>query len=150
MLTTMEVKAISADDVHNITGIKDADFSTKAISGKTFIELHDRNGKTSGYVFDTVDFVHDVKGFKGPIRLLVYISSDGILKNFQIIKSSDYAKYLNKVMKKKNQYLNKDISQPGIAATDAVTGATYSSRGIAKTLEKAGIAFTKLIELKQE
>lgn len=106
MLTTMEVKAISADDACNITGIKDVDFSTRAVNGKTFIELRDRNGKTSGYVFNTGDFVNDVKGFKGQIHMLVYISSDGILKNFQITQSSDTQKYLNRVIKKKNQYLN--------------------------------------------
>ncbi len=145
VLSYAEIKQVSANDIQKITGGKNFTASTRTVDGKTFYELKNQDGKVAGYLFDTGDFVNDVKGFNGPIRMLVYVSADGVLRNFQVIKSSDTPQYLIKVIQQKDRYLNKDIFQPGIANTDAVTGATYSSKGIAKTLEKAGAAFGKLI-----
>ncbi len=140
-----EIKSLSADHIQSITGSRNFTATARTVDSKTFLELKDKNGKIAGYLFDTGDFVHDVKGFNGPIQMLVYVSAAGVLRNFQIIKSSETPQYLNKVIQKKDRYLDKDIFKPGIADTEAVTGATYSSKGITKTLEKAGEAFGKLI-----
>jgi Na+-translocating ferredoxin:NAD+ oxidoreductase RnfG subunit len=144
-LPSAETKQVSTNDVQKITGSKNFASSIRAVDGKTFYELKNKDGKIAGYIFDTGDFVNDVNGFSGPIRMLVYVSADGVLRNFQVIASSDTPQYLNKAIQKKDRYIDKNIFQPGIADADAVTGATYSSKGIAKTLEKAGAAFAKLI-----
>lgn len=144
-LLPAEMKPLSTDDVHKITGSKSFTGAARTVDGKTFCELKDKDGKIAGYIFDTGDFASDIKGFNGPIRMLVYVSANGMLRNFQVIKSSETPQYLNKVMQQKSRYMEKDIFQSGIGDTEAVTGATYSSKGIAKTLEKAGAAFGKLI-----
>ena len=145
VLSSAEIKPLSTDDIHKITGSNHFAPAIRKVDGKAFYELKDKAGKISGYIFDTGDFVHDVQGFHGPIQMLVYVSAAGVLRNFQIIKHSETPQYLNKAIQKKDRYLDKDIFQPGIGDTEAVTGATYSSKGIAKTLEKAGDAFGKLI-----
>lgn len=145
ILSSAEIKPLHADDIQKITGSKNFTPAARTVDGRTFYELKEKDGKIAGYIFDTADFASDVKGFNGPIRMLVYVSANGMLRNFQIIKSSEPPQYLNKVIQKKDRYLDKDIFQPGIGDTEAVTGATYSSKGIVKTLEKAGAAFGKLI-----
>jgi uncharacterized protein with FMN-binding domain len=144
-LLPAENKPAAENDIQKITGSSSFTAFTRTVDGKTFQELHSKDGKLAGYIFDTGDFVNDVKGFKGPIYMRVYVSADGVLRNFHIIKSSETTQYLSKVIQQKGRYVEKDIFMPGIADTTVVTGATYSSKGIAKTLEKAGAAFAKLI-----
>jgi uncharacterized protein with FMN-binding domain len=141
---------ISNSDIQKITGSKTLDSSTRQVDGKTFYELKYKDSKIAGYIFNTGDFVNDIRGFKGPIRMLVYVSADGTLRNFQVIASSETPKYLGKVIQNKNRYIDKSIFQPGMANTDAVTGATFSSKAIAQTLEKAGAAFAKLIGIESK
>lgn len=142
-----ETKPLSNSDIQKITGGKAFAATSRQTDGKTYYELKQKDGKLAGYIFDTGDFVNDIKGYKGkaPIRMLAYVSPDGILKNFQVIASSETPKYLSKVMQNKSRYIDKSVFEPGMGNTDAVTGATFSSKAIAKTLEKAGVAFAKLI-----
>ncbi|MHB9138241.1 MAG: FMN-binding protein [Victivallaceae bacterium] len=143
-----ETKPLQNSDIQKITGNKTFTALARQIDGKAFYELKHKDGKIAGYIFDTGDFVNDIKGFKGPIRMLAYVSPDGILKNFQIVSSSETPKYLGKVMQNKNRYIDKSVFDQGMGNTDAVTGATFSSKAIAQTLEKAGGAFAKLIGIK--
>jgi transcriptional regulator of nitric oxide reductase len=141
---------ISNSDIQKITGSKTLDSSTRQVDGKTFYELKYKGSKIAGYIFNTGDFVNDIRGFKGPIRMLVYVSADGTLRNFKVIASSESPKYLGKVVQNKNRYIDKNIFQPGMSNIDAVTGATFSSKAIAQTLEKAGAAFAKLIGIESK
>lgn len=137
--------SLSADDVQTLAGNSKFTAVARNADGKTFHELKNQDGKLVGYIFDTGDFVSDIKGFNGPIRMLAYVSADGALRNFKVIKHGETPTFLNKALQQKERYLDQNIFQPGIGNAEAVTGATYSSKGIAKTLEKAGAAFGKLI-----
>jgi len=97
VLSYAEIKQVSASDIQKITGSKSFTASTRTVDGKTFFELKNQDGKVAGYLFDTGDFVNDVKGFNGPIRMLVYVSADGVLRNFQVIKSSKKTVILTKI-----------------------------------------------------
>jgi Na+-translocating ferredoxin:NAD+ oxidoreductase RnfG subunit len=147
-----ETKPLSNSDIQKITGSKAFAATSRLADGKTYYELKYKDGKLAGYIFNTGDFVNDIKGYRGkaPIRMLAYVSTDGILKNFQVIASSETPKFLDKVLQNKSRYIDKSVFEPGMGSTDAVTGATFSSRAIAKTLEKAGIAFAKLIGIKSK
>ena len=97
-LLPAEMKPLPAGDIQKITGSKSFTSATRTVDGKNFCELKDKDGKIAGYIFDTGDFASDIKGFNGPIRMLVYVSADGMLRNFLVIKSSETPQYLNKVM----------------------------------------------------
>jgi len=102
-----------------------------------------------GYLFRTSDLVVGPKGYQAPIALLAYVGGAGKLRGFTVIASQETPKFLARVMMHREELKNQDIFQGKAAFQgEAVTGATYSSRAIAATLNAAGQRFQQLLQEK--
>ncbi len=143
-----------ADD---ITKAKAADFlkpreailttQTTLLNDKPFIYYKVKGpGKSRGYIFSSEDLAIGIKGYGGEIKLLLYTDAKGKLLNFTILKHHETPGIFNRVKARKQELLKKNIFSAKTAfKTDAVTGATYSSKALVKTLNAAGKAFKALL-----
>ena len=101
--------------------------------GKTAIYYEISAAKPEYIVFSR-DFAPEVKGFAGAIDLAVRVAADGRIKDFRVMKTQDSPEYFEQALAAKERYLEISPTMPEIALPH-VTGATFSSVGISKTLQ---------------
>ena len=120
---------------------------TANLNGKSFNYYKVKGpGKSQGYIFSSEGLVKGIKGYGGEIKLLLYTDEKGKLLNFIVLKHRETPEMLNKVKARKQELLDKNIFSAKTAfKTDAVTGATYSSKALVKTLNSAGKAFKTML-----
>ncbi|HHY27622.1 MAG TPA: 4Fe-4S binding protein [Desulfitobacterium dehalogenans] len=105
------------------------------IGGYPTYTLWDKDDTILGYAVEA-----GASGYGGPLRVLVSLGMDGTLKNVIITENCETPAYFNRVL---NQgYLDKFIGkrahdpfEPG-QDIDAVSGATYTVKGIAQAVRK--------------
>ncbi len=99
-----------------------------------------RNGKQ--VIINTTSIAKDIKGYNGATPLKIYITNNKIDK-VEALPNEETPKYFFKV---KKQILNKwdgmTVNKASKAKVDAVTGATYSSECVQKTLVR-GLEYYK-------
>ena len=108
-----------------------------------FFEVKTSLGKLDGYIFSSEDFASDIIGYNDKILLLIFITPDGIHKDFRIIEHHETPEYLEKVIKSRDIFLGQNIFilTPN-DKLEMVTGATISSHAISKILRKSGNLFS--------
>lgn len=109
---------------------------TKAID-TAFYEVKDAKGKKLGTVLFSSPYSDDIKGFNGPTPLLIALDADGRIKNVVLLENQETPFYAKLVVNgglydawsglTPDEALNKDV--------DAVSGATYTSNGVKKSLK---------------
>ncbi|MBO6026624.1 MAG: FMN-binding protein [Bacteroidales bacterium] len=102
------------------------------------------NGKVIGTVLLSSPYSDDIKGFNGPTPLQIALDAKGKIIEVKIIDNDETPSFLSKVVNAGfldswngltvEEALNKEV--------DAVSGATFSSNGIQKSL-KARLAAVK-------
>jgi len=108
---------------------------TKAID-TAFYEVKDAKGKKLGTVLFSSPYSDAVKGFNGPTPLLIALDANGRIKNVVLLENQETPFYAKLVVNgglydawnglTPDEALNKDV--------DAVSGATYTSNGVKKSL----------------
>ena len=108
---------------------------TKAID-TAFYEVKDTKGKKLGTVLFSSPYSDDIKGFNGPTPLLIALDAEGRIKNVVLLENQETPVYAQRVVNgglyeawnglTPDEALNKDV--------DAVSGATYTSNGVKKSL----------------
>lgn len=128
------------------------------------------NGITEGssyvaaaYVVETADgekyVCHAVgNGAKGgTLELLVHFSDDGVITEIEVYAQSETAGYMDRVLKaNKSKYVGKNVLETGVfdlvkgedaviddGDVDAVTQATFTSRGVNNAVNAAIISFER-------
>jgi Na+-translocating ferredoxin:NAD+ oxidoreductase RnfG subunit len=129
--------------LRNITLSEELKYEFTTVHKISFYRVIKNGSIVIGYIFDSGFMQEEIRGFNGPICLLIYVDCDGMLKNFTISKSSDTPQYLANVMKNKSRYLGINIFKNNYGKINAVTGATYSSNAVAAILKKAGNQFAE-------
>lgn len=118
--------------------------------GKDKVELCFIASNDSGNVLGIVYQAVGSGAKNGTLELLVYLSEDGIIDDIEEYSQSETAGYFNKVVKaNKAKYIGLDVTEiesvtlNGNAPTnvDAVTNATYTSRGFNNAVNAAIYAF---------
>ena len=108
---------------------------TKAID-TAFYEVKDAKGNKLGTVLYSSPYSDNVKGFKGPTPLLIALDADGRIKNVVLLENQETPNFAQRVVDgglyeawnglTPDEALNKEV--------DAVSGATYTSNGVKKSL----------------
>ena len=108
---------------------------TKAID-TAFYEVKDAKGAKLGTVLYSSPYSDNVKGFKGPTPLLIALDADGRIKNVVLLENQETPNFAQRVVDgglyeawnglTPDEALNKEV--------DAVSGATYTSNGVKKSL----------------
>lgn len=120
--------------------VSDAD-SFKPVPGKAEWFVAEKAGKVIDYIVPS-----ESKGFGGKIKLLVAVSTDGKVKDFNILAHNETPGLGDNASKDpfRNQFKGKDaeklvvVKDPSITdEIEAMTGATISSRAVTKGVSEA-------------
>ena len=108
---------------------------TKAID-TAYYEVKDAKGNKLGTVLFSSPYSDGIKGFNGPTPLLIALDTDGRIKNVVLLENNETPVYAQRVANgglydswnglTVDEAMDKDV--------DAVSGATYTSNGVKKSL----------------
>ena len=108
---------------------------TKAID-TAFYQVKDSKGNQIGTVLFSSPYSDNVKGFNGPTPLLIALDAEGRIKTVVLLENQETPRFAQHVVEgglyetwnglTPAEALNKDV--------DAISGATYTSNGVKKSL----------------
>ena len=120
---------------------------TKAID-TAFYEVKDMKGNKLGTVLFSLPYSDGVKGFNGPTPLLIALDADGRIKNIVLLENQETPNFAKRVVEgglyeawnglTVDEALGKDV--------DAISGATYTSNGVKKSLVARLKAYQKQLK----
>ena len=120
---------------------------TKAID-TAFYEVKDAKGNKLGTVLYSSPYSDNVKGFKGPTPLLIALDAEGRIKNVVLLENQETPNFAQRVVNgglyeawnglTPDEAINKEV--------DAVSGATYTSNGVKKSLIARLKAYQKQVK----
>ena len=120
---------------------------TKAID-TAYYEVKDTKGNKLGTVLFSSPYSDNIKGFNGPTPLLIALDAEGRIKNVVLLENQETPFYAKLVVNgglydawnglTPDDALNKDV--------DAVSGATYTSNGVKKSLVARLIKYQKQLK----
>ena len=109
---------------------------TKAID-TAFYEVKDAKGVKLGSVLFSSPYSDNIKGFNGPTPLLIALDAEGRIKNVVLLENQETPNFAQHVVEgglfeawnglTVDEALGKEV--------DAVSGATYTSNGVKKSLK---------------
>ena len=101
-----------------------------------YYEVKDAKGNKLGTILFSLPYSDGVKGFNGPTPLLIALDADGRIKNIVILENQETPNFAKRVVEgglyeawnglTVDEALGKDV--------DAISGATYTSNGVKKSL----------------
>ena len=127
-----------------------ASFSdVKTVGGQTYCEALDSAGNCIGYTFSTT-----AKGYGGDVSVMTGISADGSVRAIEILDVSNETPGLGQNAKQdafKAQFSGmrgtigvSTASKSADNGIDALTGATYTSRGVTDAVNQALASFEQI------
>lgn len=97
-------------------------------------------GTTDAIVISSARFGRDIRGFGGPVPLLIYIK-DGTVQKVVAQPNNETEGYFGQASKLLNVWSGKSVDEALSMQPDAVSGATYSSKGIIGNVQAALAAY---------
>lgn len=96
-------------------------------------------GELVAVAFDSYDIAPEIKGYAGPIKLMVVLSKDGTIKDVRVLKHSETPAYVFTLDEFIAQFKGKNISGPFQLGkdVDGITRATMSSEAITRSIDKS-------------
>ncbi|MBF0485395.1 MAG: FMN-binding protein [Candidatus Omnitrophica bacterium] len=103
--------------------------------------------RITGYIFQTSDLTTNIKGYGGPVKMVISIDTAGRIKNIDITENNETPDYTGDLNVFTRQFLLKSHQNPLILGKDidGITGATVSSEAITRTIKESLERFSKEI-----
>ncbi len=111
----------------------------------TYVELtetatyavKDKSGKIIGCVLLSSPYSDDIKGFNGPTPLQIALDKEGKILEVRVLQNNETPNFLKRVVDAGflNAWNGLTVKEALDKEVDAVSGATYSSNGIQKSLK---------------
>lgn len=97
----------------------------------------DKNGNTLGFVFSSLEYGKENKGFGDDVPTWVITDKKGIIKKVCIINSYETRSYQRLVHRKKfyQQWIGKSLEESKSMKVDIVSGATLTSTAIKNNMQ---------------
>lgn len=94
-------------------------------------------GKVIGTVLLSSPYSDEIKGFNGPTPLQIALDGSGKIIEIRVLKNNETPNFLNRVLDAGflNSWNGLTVEEALNKEVDAVSGATYSSNGIQKSLK---------------
>lgn len=86
-------------------------------------------------VVNTQLIAKDIKGFNGPTPVKIFIENNKITK-IETLPNKDTPKYFNRAKTLLSKYEGVPVNKAAKMEVDAVSGATFSSRGLIKNVQE--------------
>ncbi len=107
-----------------------------------YFTIMDEQQQSDGYLFSSVDFAPDVRGFGGRFNLAVRVDASGALVDFFVVRSNETPSYLDLLAWWLDSLKGKALfDREPFAGVDSVSGATVSSEAIVEALQESGRRF---------
>lgn len=109
-----------------------------------------KSGEVAGAVFITTDLPPDIKGYVGPVPVLVGMDANGVIKRLVVLENKETPYYMKRVLRSGflEKFRDKSVTEK-LADIDAVTGATITSEAVAGDVETASrLAAKQLFDIK--
>ncbi|MBR6374848.1 MAG: FMN-binding protein [Alloprevotella sp.] len=103
-------------------------------------------GKQKGHVVSSAPFAANVSGFKGATPVLVYINSSKKIEKIIALPNQDTPEFFSSAEELFTRWKNQKSNTAAKMKVDAVSGATYSSRGIIGNVRAAIEAYNKYVK----
>ena len=99
--------------------------------------VKDKNGKVIGTVLLSSPYSDNIKGFNGPTPLQIALDENGKIIEVRVLNNNETPSFLNKVINAGflNSWNGLTVKEALDKNVDAVSGATYSSNGIQRSLK---------------
>lgn len=106
-----------------------------------------RSAKEPGFTvsLSTIPPAGEMRGYGGPINLLLSISADGSIKGVRLVASRETPSYVVGLDRWLDRLKGRSVLSPLSRDVDAMTGATITCRAITRMVEKTGNAIAKPI-----
>ena len=118
--------------------IPEADFFKEATEPFLHYEAH-KNNNLIGYCVNSKDVAPDVKGYSGPIEILIGFSIYGSIEGLKILHHAETSSYANGITERSflDQFIGKGPKDRFIVGEDidAITRATISSKTVANIVK---------------
>lgn len=109
---------------------------------KEYFSVDAEDASQAGYIFDSSDWAAPIDAYGGPLDLLIYISKDGLLRNYDVLRHRETPAYLRMVETEKGRLLERSLfAEDPFAQVDSVSGATITADAITQILENATLGF---------
>jgi len=98
--------------------------------------LYDKSEKLVGKALFSMPYCADIKGYAGNIPLVILLSPDGKVQKIHLLDNTETPSFLNRVVEKGflENWTGLSVDEAKAKQVDAVTGATYSSSAISKSV----------------
>ena len=108
---------------------------TKAID-TAYYEIKDAKGAMIGTVLFSSPYSDGIKGFNGPTPLLIALDAEGRIKNVVLLENNETPVYAQRVVNGGlyDAWNGLTVDEAMEKEVDAVSGATYTSNGVKKSL----------------
>ena len=120
---------------------------TKAID-TAFYEVKDAKGAKLGTVLYSSPYSDNVKGFNGPTPLLIALDADGRIKNVVLLDNQETPNFAQRVVDGGlyEAWNGLTVDEALAKEVDAVSGATYTSKGVKNSLVARLQAYQKQVK----
>lgn len=98
-----------------------------------------KEGKTT--VVNTSTLTNDVRGFRGPTPVKIYIKGNKVQK-IEPLANKETPKFFTVAKKALSQFEGKSVSKVARMQVDAKTGATFSTKALVKNVQE-GVRYYK-------
>ena len=108
---------------------------TKAID-TAFYEVKDAKGNKLGTVLFSSPYSDQIKGFNGPTPLIIALDADGRIKTVALLENKETPRFAQSVVEGGlyESWNGLTVDEALDEQVDAVSGATYTSNGVKKSL----------------
>ena len=98
--------------------------------------LYDKSEKLVGKALFSMPYCADIKGYAGNVPLVILLSPDGKVQKIHLLDNTETPSFLNRVVEKGflESWAGLSVDEAKAKQVDAVTGATYSSSAISKSV----------------
>ncbi len=98
--------------------------------------LYDKSEKMVGKALFSMPYCADIKGYAGNVPLVILLSPDGKVQKIHLLDNTETPSFLNRVVEKGflENWTGLSVDEAKAKQVDAVTGATYSSSAISKSV----------------
>ena len=105
-----------------------------------------KGGKVTGHVVSSQSYAKGVRGFKGETPVLVFIDKKGIIKGLTALPNNETPEFFNTAEPLLKRYEKQRAASAAAMNVDAVTGATFSSRGLIGNVQAALKAYNAYVK----
>ncbi|MFZ5864811.1 MAG: fused MFS/spermidine synthase [Thermodesulfobacteriota bacterium] len=86
----------------------------------------------------TIPLAGDVRGYGGPLNLLVSVSDQGVIKGVRLVESRETPSYIHGLDEWLRRFKERSLLEPLHEKIDALSSATITCRAVTRILEKTG------------